>query len=54
MATAELTVLTSLVQAGRLRTFIDRQHSLDDIREAHACVGQWHKRGHVVITADPD
>jgi NADPH:quinone reductase-like Zn-dependent oxidoreductase len=53
MTTAELTFLTGLVQAGNLRTFIDRQYSLEDIREAHAYVGQWHKRGHVVITVDP-
>jgi len=50
--TAELTFLTGLVEAGKLRTFIDRQYSLEDIREAHAYVGQWHKRGHVVITVD--
>jgi NADPH:quinone reductase-like Zn-dependent oxidoreductase len=52
ITTAELQLLTELVEAGKLRTFIDRQYALEDIREAHAYVGQWHKRGHVVITVD--
>lgn len=53
MTTAELTFLTGLVEAGSLCTFIDRQYPLRDIRQAHAYVGQWHKRGHVVIAVDP-
>lgn len=50
MTADELNFLTDLVERGKLRTFIDRQYALKDIREAHAYVGQWRKRGHVVIT----
>jgi NADPH:quinone reductase-like Zn-dependent oxidoreductase len=52
VTTAELTFLTGLVEAGKLRTHIDRRYSLEEIKEAHAYVGQWRKRGHVVITVD--
>ena len=54
MTTAELTFLTGLAESGKLRTYIDRRYSLEDIREAHAYVGQWRKRGHVVVTVDAD
>lgn len=54
MTTAELEFLVKLVEAGKLRTFIDRQYALEDIREAHAYVGQWHKRGHVVVAVHLD
>jgi NADPH:quinone reductase-like Zn-dependent oxidoreductase len=50
MTATDLEFLTALVEAGKLRTFIDRQYALEDIRAAHAYVGQWHKRGHVVVT----
>lgn len=50
MTAPDLEFLTALVEAGDLRTFIDREYPLEDIRAAHAYVGQWHKRGHVVVT----
>ena len=49
MTTADLQFLAELVDAGRLRTFIDREYPLERIVEAHAYVQQEHKRGHVVI-----
>ena len=52
MTTADLEFLTALVEAGKIRAFIDRQYTLEDIREAHTYVGQRHKRGHVVVTVD--
>jgi NADPH:quinone reductase-like Zn-dependent oxidoreductase len=54
MTTAELEFLAALVDAGKLRTFIDREYPLDRIVEAHTYVQQGHKRGHVVINVAPD
>lgn len=51
MTTADLQFLAELVDAGQLRTFIDREYPLERIVEAHAYVQQEHKRGHVVIHA---
>jgi NADPH:quinone reductase-like Zn-dependent oxidoreductase len=49
MTAAELGFLAELVDAGELRTFIDREYPLERIVEAHAYVRQGHKRGHVVV-----
>lgn len=49
MTTAELQFLAALIDAGKLRTFIDREYPLDRIVEAHTYVQRGHKRGHVVI-----
>ena len=54
MTTAELEFLAALIDAGELRTFIDREYPLDRIVEAHAYVQQEHKRGHVVINVIPE
>jgi NADPH2:quinone reductase len=52
MTTAELKFLVGLVDAGELRTFIDREYPLDRIVDAHTYVQQGHKRGHVVINVN--
>jgi len=41
--------LSGLIEAGRLRTVIDRRYSLDEIAEAHSYAEAGHKRGHVVV-----
>jgi hypothetical protein len=45
-------VLKDLIEAGKLRTVIDRRYSLDQISDAHRYADAEHKRGHVVILVE--
>ncbi|MFD4643142.1 NAD(P)-dependent alcohol dehydrogenase [Lentzea sp. NPDC058436] len=47
---ATLPVISSLLDAGKLRVVVDRTYPLADIAEAHRYVDAGHKRGNVVIT----
>ena len=47
--TNELGYLKTLIEAGHLKTVIDRKYSWEQIREAHAYVQQFHKKGNVVV-----
>jgi NADPH:quinone reductase-like Zn-dependent oxidoreductase len=54
LTSENLSLLSELIQAGKIKSVIDRQYALDQVPEAIRYLEQGHARGKVVIAVDGD